>query len=202
MEHYRHIPVWENVRRSNQLVAFYEHVVTYFDGTEADWQGNVVSNGDPRVAMARREINMMSKEIGRIVQAAGVSVSLDWTPPALVGGRTQTIHLIDNIFNLNSFEIGPSWVFDTLERAIGVYVADRSAAKRRTLNPVWWAGRFLVWFGRMPFRFLAAAGFNVRAAEQSVLGRLVRGALMMIPIAAAAITVLDRLKLLNVFGAS
>ena len=51
-------------------------------------------------------------------------------------------------------QIPANTAVDFIERALGVYQSDRRAALVRTINPLWWLSRGLLWFARIPFVFL------------------------------------------------
>lgn len=90
----------------------------------------------------------------------------------MVGGNAQQIDVLPSLFELDSFRIPHKRAVDLIERALGVYQSDRIAALRRTINPLWWLFRGLLWFARIPFVFLGGLGFDAARAEGSVFGKI------------------------------
>ena len=129
---------------------------------------------EPDALRARQRINLTTVKVHRIILAACIAPIITWSPPPLIGGRVQEINLILNLFGLDRYNISASHVVGFIEMALGVYQSDRTAALRRTINPLWWLFRGLLWFIRIPFIVLGAVGFDADRAERSVLGRLVK----------------------------
>ena len=143
----------------------------------------------------------MIPEVSEIVDASGIPATIHWTPPALLGGHTQVVRIFDNLFMLDRFSIQPQYALDILERSIGVYVDDRMGSLFRTFNPLWWLGRAIMRFARIPFSLIAAAGFDAERAESSTLGRLVKAVMVLIPVIAALLAILDQIGRLDMFMA-
>ena len=89
-------------------------------------------------------------------------------------GNAQQIDVLPNLFELTSFQIPHKRAVDLIERALGVYQSDRTAAWVRTSNPFWWLKRSLLWLFSIPFVFLGALGFDARRAEGSVFGKILK----------------------------
>ena len=73
----------------------------------------------------------------------------------MIGGRVHRIDVFSNMFGLGRFHMTSKHLVDFIDRAIGVYQFDRTAALRRTFNPFWWLKRSLLWLLSVPFVFLA-----------------------------------------------
>ena len=74
-------------------------------------------------------------------------------------------------FELDRQRIPEGHAVDLIEKAIGVYQSNRTAALRRTINPFWWLKGSLLWFLSIPFIVLGALGFNATHTEGSVFGQ-------------------------------
>ena len=200
MNSYKNIPLWENARRCHILAEFRNDVVSYFNNCvhdEHSWiaEGKRIENTD--AAPARRRINSTVVQAQRIIEAAGISQSIMWTPSPMVGGNAQQIDVLPSLFELDSFRIPHKRAVDLIERALGVYQSDRIAALRRTINPLWWLFRGLLWFARIPFVFLGQIGFNTARAEGSALGKLFKAIIALVTVAASLLTVLNLLGWLS-----
>ena len=166
MNSYKNIPIWENARRCNVLVEFRNDVVSYFNNSSARGIG-ADRTENAEAVQARWRINNILDQTHRIIEAAGIPQTITWTPPPAVGGYVHQIHMILNLFEFARFQIPPGNAVDLIERAIGVYQANRRAALVRTINPFWWLFCGLLWFARIPFVFLGAVGFDAARAEGS-----------------------------------
>ena len=162
MNSYKNIPLWENVRRCRVLTEFHNDVVSYFkNSTEAT-----------EVVQARQRINLKVDQARRIIAKADIATTITWTAPPAVGGRKQHLDILLNLFNLDRYRIPADHAVDLIERAIGCYQDNRTAALRRTINPFWWLKRGLLGLFSIPFVFLGALGFDAVRAEGSVFGKI------------------------------
>ena len=189
MNSYRNIPLWENVRRLEILGEFRNDVVRYFDNCEhpeGAWMlDNPIENTE--AVQARQRINSTVDQAQRIIEAAGIPQTITWTPPP--AGYVQQIHMLFNLFEFSRFRIPSQNAVDLIERAIGVYQSDRMAALCRTLNPLWWLNRSLLWLLSIPFVFLGKIGFDAARAEGSVWGKFFK----LLLAASALLTILNLL---------
>lgn len=192
MNSYKHIPIWENARRMRVLEDFRNNVISYFNNSSPLALGDGRSE-TPEAVKARQRINLGVNQAHLIIEAAGVTSIVQWSPPPLIGGDAQRINLIDNLFELDRYRISPNHAVGFIERAIGVYQFDRKAAFRRTVNPFWWLGQGLLWFVRVPFVFLSAVGFDADRAEGSFLGKTIKAMFALVTMAAALLTILNLL---------
>ena len=191
MNGYRNITFWESLRRQERLNEFHEHVVTYFTALH-ECQAEQASQ-------ARISINLILKDVQAIVYAADVYPVISWTPPRFVGGPSIKVDVIENLFYLERYNLGPDNVIDLLLRAFGVYKSYQLRSFLRTINPFWWLWRIFNWFARLPFLLLGTAGFNSTRAENSILGRFFKLAFLLIPLIAAFLSILSHLDLLEEF---
>lgn len=195
MTNYKNITCWENKRRHTMLSRFHDLLITYFSHSQ---RGQLGSRAETEpVQRARAEINLMINDISAIVHAADTSILITWTPPPVIGGRIQRVDLLTNVFGLDRFGVPPSNLVDQILRAIGVYQSDRKRSIIRTINPLWWTKNIIIWVSRFPFSIFGAAGFDVKRAEQSVIGRLVKGILIAITTVASILVIADLLGALE-----
>ena len=188
MNSYRNIPLWENKRRLEVLGEFRNDVVSYFNNSHSEWMTKArIENAE--AVQARQRINSTADQAQRIIKAAGIPQIIIWTPPPAVGGYVQQVHVFSNLFELARFQIPPKNAVDFIERALGVYQSDRTAAKRRTVNPFWWLNRSLLWLLSIPFVFLGKIGFDAARAEGSVWGKFFK----LLVAASALLTILNLL---------
>jgi hypothetical protein len=62
-----------------------------------------------------------------------------------------------------------------------------------SFNPLYWLGLLIVWFLRLPFRLLGAAGFDAGKAEYSLWGKIFKVGLGLASFTAAVVVVADHL---------
>ena len=197
VKYFRDITHFENQKRLDRLSKFRTHVVTYFNNSNVtDWIADPrVENATARTA--RTQINLMVDEICEIVTAGDVNCRITWTPPRMVGGPTQHINLLANLFDLHRFQITPDHVITVLERSIGVYTTDRGQSILRTYNPFWWVRRLFVWVLRIPFYVIDAAGFDADRFERSIFGRATKALMGIIVTIASLLAIADYLGALE-----
>ena len=191
MRHYTRILIWENKRRLNKLREFRSLTIRYFNNSRVGLGGGRVEESAAKEA--RREINRLRDEIHSIILNSGIDPVFSWTPPSAVGDDETEIDLIEDIFDLDQFDIGPNNVLGLIDRAIGEYDSNRRSAFVRTLNPLFYLGRVLDTISDLPFIILGILGFNRQKIKASVVGRLVKGLLYLIIIVAAVLTILHLL---------
>ena len=191
MRDYTKILIWENKRRLNKLRVFRPLMIRYFNNSQVGFGGGRVEESAAKEA--RREINLLRDEIHSIILNSGIDPSFSWTPPAAVGDDETEIDLIEDIFNLDQFDIGPNNLLDLIDRAIGIYDANRKSAFVRTFNPFFYLGLVLDTISDLPFIAIGILGFNRQKIKTSAIGRLVKGILYLAIIVAAVLTILHLL---------
>ena len=196
MKFYRTLPIWAIKKRLEVLETFYSDVQGYYDNSSADWRVDGRIEKDVAKS-ARQRINFSLHKAHDAVLASGVGPVIRYTPAPIVGGSIQNVDLILNLFNIGEYHIAPDSVIGIIERALGVYRDDVSAAWRRSLNPFWWVGKFLSWFAAIPFAVLRQAGFDSSRAQKSIIGRLIFLVFYLVPIIASLLTIFDLLELLD-----
>jgi hypothetical protein len=110
-------------------------------------------------------------------------------------GFAAEINLITNLFNLDRQRIPVSKAFDFLDRAIGDYQRLETKLRRQSWNPFYWIRLGFFTLLSLPFRILGAAGFDARALEQSLIGRIFKAVEALVIFLAALLTVLHLLGL-------
>ena len=195
MRHYTKILIWENKKRLKKLREFRSLMIRYFNNSRIGLGGGRVEESAAKEA--RREINRLRDEIHSIILNSGINLLFSWTRPSAVGGNEREIDLIEEIFNLDQFDIGPNNVLGLIDRAIGEYDSNRRSAFVRTLNPFFYLGRVLDTISDLPFIILGILGFNREKIKGSVVGRLVKGILYLIIIVAVILTILHLLNFLE-----
>ena len=203
MRHYSDITIFENRRRANKLRNFREDVVEYFNNLERQNRGLTMSRmaETERAQELRPKINLELAEVSEMIDAAGLSSAIVYREAPVQGGRAMPISQLENIFRLHELELSPQHLTDVIERAIGVYENDYWSAVIRTFNPLFWIGRILDKIVGLPFLFLEKIGFNRDRAEGSFIGKIVKGILYLITVAAAFLQILDILDWLGPFKA-
>jgi hypothetical protein len=192
MDKYTKIPIWENLRRIAKLKQFRKLVKTYFSGISYPNYGEtLVSN---KANEARPLINRMSSEISSIVSSSNESTKVIHYPAPAIGGFVTKIDLIENIFNLEDYDIEPDVIIDCIDKSIGVYEYNKTQSIFRTINPVYWFGRLFTFIATVPFRLLTSAGFQTQKVEHTFLGKFI-GLFFQIVIALGAL-----LTILQILG--
>lgn len=148
-------------------------------------------NGSAREARAR--VNLKMQEAVRSCVLIGHSLALSYHSPQ--HGFATEINVITNLFNLDRQRIPTSKAFDLLNRAIGDYERLEARLRRQSWNPFYWIRLAFVTLLSLPFRILGAAGFDARAMEQSLIGRLFKAIAGLVIFLAALLQVLSLLGL-------
>ena len=128
-----------------------------------------------------------------IILYSGINPSITWSPPPAIDGYVRNIDLVQNIFNLDRFQITGNKVLDFVDRSIGIYEANHRSAALRVINPFFYLGLLFEAISELPFVAIAKLGFNRQKAESSAIGRLVKGVLYLVTVTAAFLTVLELL---------
>ena len=195
MRYYTRILIWENRRRLNKLRDFRSLVIRYFNNSRVGFGGGRVEESAAKEA--RREINRLRDEIHSIILNSEINPSFSWSRPAAAGGDETEIDLIEEIFDLDQFDIGPNNVLGLIDRAISEYDSNRKSAFVRTFNPCFYLGRVLDAITDLPFIIIGILGFNREKIKASTIGRLVKGILYLIIIVAALLTILHLFNLVE-----
>ena len=84
--------IWENARRMRVLEDFRNNVISYFNNSSPLALGDGRSE-TPEAVKARQRINLGVNQAHLIIEAAGVTSIVQWSPPPLIGGDAQRITL-------------------------------------------------------------------------------------------------------------
>lgn len=187
----------ENNLRIVELIEFRGLVVTYFNNTRKNsiFQREVVELEAAKEVRPR--INSMLQRVMIYVQESGAAAVILWSPAPAVGGYRQSVHLIQNIFNLDRFEISPLQLVDTIEQAIGIFESNRKSSLMRSLNPLFWFGRVLSWIAGIPFSILEDAGLHGKKLEENWIGRILK---LLVELSTAVVAIFGALKVLGLDG--
>jgi hypothetical protein len=189
---YGRIPIWENRRRVTVLLGFRQLADAYFKNLSwPSWMAGTTCPIENAAAKAARvDINLALADVAQIVAAAGPTPAVTLTVPPALGGYSQRVLLLENVFLLHQYQIPSTEIFDAIERALGVYDHDRRRSWIRTVNPFYWLGRAFDFVASAPFRLAERAGFNTTTFEHSAMGRLVKVTAEAVVFAAALVTLL------------
>jgi len=180
---------WECKRRLTEVRTFRELVRRYFKDSGFDSRGKrYFSNGNREL---RIRINTMQPEVVRSCYLVGHSLSCSYADP--LTGFHGRINVIESLFTLDRLRIPLSAAFDYLDRAIGDYERNLSKLKRQSWNPLYWLRLAFLWLIGFPFRILGAAGFDARAIEQTLAGRVVKASVGFIIFVSALLQALNYL---------
>lgn len=108
------------------------------------------------------------------MQEVGQAANVIYTDPPAIGGRRSNLNLLDNIFNLQNYDIEPQIIIDFIDQAIGVYERDFTSSIIRTFNPLFWAGKVLEAIASVPFMVLGRLGLPQQKIESSPLGVIIK----------------------------
>jgi hypothetical protein len=149
----------------------------------------------------REKLNNMNGEVGLYVHKAGISASITYTPPPMIGGLVRNIDFFSNLFNLSQFSIAPQLVVDSLDRAIGNYNVYNNRFTKKLINPIYWVGELI----RVPFHIAHFAGFDENKLEFSLFGKIYKFTSSILIFIATILTILNYVGIntkLNVLGKS
>lgn len=197
---YRRIPIWETNRRIDALDNYVRLVAEYAKLTHASNGGGTqeqTSAIQQQLSTKRMSLDLRLQEVQRIVQGAGISPTVIWTPPPVVGGCPQRVNLIADMFQLQKHGISLDALADILLQAMGLYQQSKVAAWLRTFNPFYWISVPIEWVSYLPFRMVGFLGGDAARASDSFFGRLLQGTLMLGQTILAYLAIAEKLGLLG-----
>ncbi len=189
MDHYRSITVWENGRRLRRLEGFRERFLWYVN-VGGRRSGGAEGDLDEEIAEARRELTVALRDVRAIVTAAGVSTRRQWFPPRSSGRYPGRIDILEELFDLEGYEVVRTRLVEMLDDAIRVYRADTPHARRRTYSLFWWLRRGLASLGRGASRMLRAVGVHPGSLGRGA-GSVLRTFVAVTLLLAAILTIRD-----------
>jgi len=200
MQYYNKIPIWENKRRLQLLIRYRQLMSTYFDNIEhLRMASGIIENKEAKDA--RVQVNRILDEVDIVINLAGVSTIIKYTPPPIVGGYIERIDVVLNVFGMHRYHIQPDDLLGFVDRAIGIYENDSPRAWIRTFNPIYWIGYLFDFIAGLPFALLGRIGFDKNRAESSIIGRAIKAILYLVEVFAALLAILHFLGYLEEFKA-
>ena len=163
-------------------------MIRYFNNSRIGFGGGRVEESAAKEA--KRDLNRLRDEIHSIILNSEMDPSFSWTRPAAAGGNDTEIDLIENLFNLDQFDIGPSNVLGIIDKTIGQHDSNRKSAFIRTLNPFFYIEVVLDTISDLPFIFVGLFGFNRKKIRTSAIGRPIKAILYLTTIIAALLAIL------------
>jgi hypothetical protein len=188
---------WECKRRLQRLERFRALAGEYFSNISRHFGAAPTENDRSRAA--RVEMNLLMSEVTESAFLIGIPTTVHYIPPTRMGGLSGPLDILVNIFELWQFEIGNRQARDIIDRAIGAYQRERRHLLRQLFNPLFWIKWLLMQVAAVPFGFFSALGFKTKAFEQSVMGRIIKGVVVLVTFSAAFLTILDLLGWLDRF---
>ncbi|MDE0518725.1 MAG: hypothetical protein OXH36_04105 [Bdellovibrionales bacterium] len=142
-----------------KLCEFRNLVIDYFNTVgKTDMLTDLTENN--KVQTIRSTINRNSPTIEKIISEANINTVFVHRDDPLVGAQTTRLCLLNNLFLLHQFDIGPQQIIDLIDKVIGVYSDDVIPSIIRTVNPFFWFMKLLNFIFEIPFYFLKSIGFN------------------------------------------
>ena len=175
MRYYNKILYWENRNRVKELNDFLELLGEYLLANDEMNRKNVSDKNKSDWMSSRQKVNKKLYHVRDIVKFSSVNYIITYTPPPMIGGYVQSIDIFLNINNLDRYNIQPITIFDTINRAIGVYEEDKRKSFVRTLNPFFYAGELLNQMAELPIVIFGKFGGNTVKAKGSILGKIAKG---------------------------
>jgi len=182
---------WECKRRLTEIREFRELAITYFSHRTIPHFHTV--HEDDTARKARGEINLRMNDAIRSCLRIGQTLTVFYSPPPIHGGFAGELNLMQNMFELHTFQIPAARLIDLLDRVIGDYQRLQIELRRNLFNPLYWLRLGFMNLLGVPFRILGAAGFDARAMEQTVGGKVAKAILGFVTLIAGVLTILSLL---------
>jgi len=173
MTNYKSLTFFQNKHRQNILSQFQQKLGQYFSLIDYNsYSRDIVDTDESRGI--RRFLNRQNSIVQLYMQEVGQAANVIYTDPPAIGGRRSNLNLLDNIFNLQNYDIEPQTIIDFIDQAIGVYERDFTSSIIRTFNPLFWAGKVLEAIASVPFMVLGRLGLPQQKIESSPLGVIIK----------------------------
>lgn len=185
----------QNITRRNALKEYRSLVEKYFQTIDYNEYSRDIIDSD-KSKDVRKWLNSKNEAIQTIFRDVGITPNIVYTPPPAIGGYIQRINLIDNLFNLQNYDIEIQALLDFIDQVDGVYQQDFINSILRTFNPFYWLGRLLEFIASIPFYLLGSVGFNREKVENSAVGKLVKWLIKFFTLIFAVWEAMARLSLL------
>jgi len=184
---------WQNLLRQQALKNYRQQVERYFELVDYDIDRNIIDTAESK--RVRQFLNREAEKILTIFKDVNFSVNVVHTPPPAIGGLVQRINLIDNLFNLQHYDIEPQALIDMIDQVLGVYERDFVMSVVRTFNPLYWLGKVLEIMASLPFYILGRLGFERNKLERSSTGKVMKWLIKLLTLVGGIWEVLARLKI-------
>jgi hypothetical protein len=166
--------IFQNLERTRTLVKFKKLIETYFANLDQGAFG-LETTENPIAKRTRSQLNLRLEKVKRALDSVE-------TYPAAPNERRRAAYepsgeldLLENIFSLQQHKVDPQTLVDHIERAIGMYSADKFRASVRTLNPLYWLSILINYTARLPFFLLGGLGLDQDRLEGAALGKFLKG---------------------------
>ncbi len=148
------------------LIEFKEDLKIYYQSKKNYYKSAIYEeeNNDE----LREKINRSSSMAASYILLSGLPTTIKYAPPPAIGGFAGDIDLIANIFNLDKLQISESWLYDLIDRSIGIYAYWDKQKWKKWLNPFYWIGQII----RLPFLLINFSGFDSSKIEISIIGKM------------------------------
>lgn len=173
MKNYSKFTFWQNISRQKKLIEYRTKLEDYFRSIDYNSYNRSIID-TPQTKKMRTYLSKQADIVGQYVIEAGCPLSVTYTPPPAIGGYIQNINLIDNLFNLQNYDLGVQTLIDITDQALGIYERDFKNSIIRTFNPFFWLEKILELISSLPFYLLGSVGFNRLRLEASDIGKLVK----------------------------
>ncbi len=174
MKTYKRLTFFQNKSRQKSLIFFTKDLNNYFSVVSFDNYSLEIIN-DKRSLQIRQKINRDIPKIKTFLRQANIQPIATWIPPPTLGGHTQRIDILDNVFNLYKHDVDEQVLIDFIDQAIGIYQSDFISSVIRTFNPLFWAKETLDYLISFPLSLLAHAGLvNRNKVEESTIWKIIK----------------------------
>lgn len=173
MSNYSKLTFIQNKHRQSTLREFRDLIDNYFKNIDFDFDRDIIDTEESR--KTRQSINKKIDGVDKVMGDAECSAIILHTAPPMLGGRQQRLNILQNVFNMQNYDIPVQTLIDFIDQASGVYEADFWRSVVRTFNPFFWLIRLIDFMTGAPFRLVEkVSGKSQTKAESSVLGRLIK----------------------------
>lgn len=184
------ITFWENIVRRKKLQEYRSQVEKYFQNIDYnEYSRDIIDSGESRDI--RKLLNNNNETVQTVFRDVGVIPDVVYTPPPAIGGYIQRINLVDNLFNLQNFDIETQALLDFIDQVDGIYQQDFINSVLRTINPFYWLAKILEFIASIPFFFIGSIGLNQKQIEGSFVGKLVKLIIKLLATIGAIVSVWD-----------
>lgn len=181
----RKMKIFDKFDTEIQEISEFKQMLKRFDILQRQGRLPVAEHEEKR--QLRENLNLKMPAVSRYVRKCGVSTSVYYTPPPIIGGMAGNIDLLANMYNLDQYDVPEEVVFDMLDKAIGTYRLFQKEYKLRIINPFYWVGRII----KVPFQIAKFAGFDPVKLEMSLFGKVYKLIAALIILLASVVTILQ-----------